>query len=181
MQKEIWLPIKGFENRYLISNRGRVMSLGRVMIAKDGHLRIYKNKILKLTPHKNLGYVSVRLYYEDGKTYEHISVHRLVATHFIPNPNDLPVVNHIDTVRDNNDVGNLEWVTVQENLTHHNCHTKGGLKRRKRVFQYTDNGNFLRAFNSVKDAHEAGYNKNMVRKVCLGIRKRYKGYKWSYK
>ncbi|SFN44956.1 NUMOD4 domain-containing protein [Salegentibacter flavus] len=180
-EQELWVKIKGFENRYMISNRGRILSLGRVMTAKDGFIRNYPDRILKLKPHKNTGYCLARLYHHNGKTYEDFSVHRLVALHFLENSENLPVVNHIDTNRSNNHVDNLEWVTVAENLTHHGCHLRGGEKRKKKVFQYTDIGEFIRAWNSVQEAHDAGYNMNMVRKVCLGYRKRYRGFVWSYK
>lgn len=178
--QESWVKIKGFEHRYMISNKGRVLSIGRVLTAKDGFVRNYPNKFLKLKPHKSNGYCYARLYKDDGKTYEHISVHRLVALHFIENSNNLPVVNHIDTNRSNNNIGNLEWVTVAQNLTHHGCHLRGGEKRKKKVFQYKDNGEFVQAWTSVRDAQEYGFNVNMVRKVCLGYRKRYKGFRWSY-
>lgn len=179
-KEELWQKIKGFEHRYMISSHGRVLSIGRTMIAKDGFQRDYPNRYLKLKPKKNIGYRYARLYKLDGKTYEDFSVHRLVALHFLNNPDYLPVVNHIDTDRGNNHVENLEWVTVAQNLTHNGCHLRGGEKRKKKVFQYTDNGEFLRAWSSVQEAHDAGYNMNMVRKVCLGYRKRYKGFWWSY-
>ena len=100
--QELWVRIKGFEQRYMISNIGRVLSIGRIITAKDGFERNYPNRQLKLKPHKSNGYRYARLYNDDGKTYEHISVHRLVALHFIDNPDNMPVVNHIDTDRSNN-------------------------------------------------------------------------------
>lgn len=180
-EQELWVKIKGFENRYMISDKGRILSLGRIMTARDGFVRHYPNRFLKLKPHKSTGYCRTRLYHDNGTTYEDFSVHRLVALHFLDNPNNLPVVNHINTTRSFNAVENLEWVTVAENLTHHGCHLRGGEKRKKKVFQYTDNGEFLRAWSSVQEAHDYGYNLNMVRKVCLGYRKRYKGFRWMYK
>lgn len=178
--QELWVRIKGFEQRYMISNIGRVLSIGRIITAKDGFQRIYPNRYLKLQPNKGNGYCYARLYKDDGKTYEHISVHRLVALHFMDNPHDLPVVNHIDTNRSNNHIENLEWVTVAENLTHHGCHLRGGEKRKKKVFQYKDNGEFVRAWSCVQATEEHGYNMHMVRKVCLDYRRTYKGYYWSY-
>lgn len=180
-EKELWVMIRGFEGRYMISNKGRVKSLGRTMIARDGFTRNYPDKILKLSPHKTLGYCRARLYHENSNTYENWSAHRLVALHFIDNPENHPVVNHIDTNRSNYHVDNLEWTTIAKNLTHKGCHLKAGEKRKKKVFQYTNDGEFVQAWNSVQDAHGAGFNKNLVRKVCLRIRKRYKGFLWSYK
>lgn len=177
---ELWVPVQGFESRYMISNKGRIISLGRDMVAKDGYLRQYPDKMLKLNPKKSNGYVYARLYYSDGKNYNHISVHRLVAKHYIPNPNNHPVVNHIDISRSNNDVENLEWTTVSGNVTHKKSHIRAGAKRRKNVYQYTADMEFIYLWPSVDEAHKEGFNKNLVRKVCLGIRKRYKGFIWAY-
>lgn len=164
----------------IYSNKGRVKSLGRTMIAKDGSTKNYPDKYLKLEPHKNTGYCNARLYHNDGKTYIHVSVHRLVATHFIENPEKLPVVNHIDTNGSNNNLNNLKWASVAKNLTHKGCHLRGGEKRRKKVFQYTDNCDFIRTWSSVQEAHGAGYNMNIVRKACLGYKKRYRGFRSFY-
>jgi len=180
MTKEIWKPITGFENRYLISNWGRVMSLGRILHAKDGSIRHYKNRILSLKPKKNHGYVAVRLYGPECKISKHINVHRLVALHFIPNPEGYPVVNHLDCRKDNNHINNLEWVDISTNLTYKNAHLKAGEKRRKRVFQYTMDGEFIRTWSWAKEAQEVGFYPHSITKVCLGEIPHYKGYLWSY-
>ena len=100
--EEKWLPIKGYEKYYMISNLGRVKSL------RTG-------KILK----KRLtfdGYVKVTLTINyESKDFR---VHRLVAEHFIPNPEGKETVNHIDGNKENNSVDNLEWATRSEQLYH---------------------------------------------------------------
>lgn len=98
--QEEWRPIIGYNNKYEISNKGNVRCLN------------YKNtdEVKTLTPHKtNRGYLRVDLY-SNGKSRHH-SVHRLVAEAFIPNPNNLPQVNHKDENPLNNHVDNLEWCT----------------------------------------------------------------------
>lgn len=99
--EEIWVDIKGYEGLYQVSNQGRVKSLD------------YNNtgevKTLKLNKTGN-GYLQVNL---KGKI---LLVHRLVAESFIPNPDNKPCVDHINTIRDDNRVENLRWVTPKENM-----------------------------------------------------------------
>ena len=87
---EIWKPVVGYEDYYEISSMGRVRSLDRYDNLK--HFR--KGEINTLTKDKN-GYLYVSLW-KDGKQKVH-KVHRLVALHFIPNPNNYPMINHKDT------------------------------------------------------------------------------------
>ena len=102
--KEKWKDIRGFEGFYKISNKGRVKSFH----GKKPIIRKLNNSI---------GY---RVLYLTKKPSirELWSVHRLVAIHFIANPENKPEVNHIDGVRSNNNVNNLEWCTSSENCTH---------------------------------------------------------------
>ena len=100
---EIWKDIPNYEGLYQVSNLGNIKSLFR-----------YK-KILK--PIKNtLGYLKVSLY--KNKKIKVFSIHRLVAETFIPNPNNLPEINHKDGNKGNNNVENLEWCTRQQNILH---------------------------------------------------------------
>jgi hypothetical protein len=106
--KEIWINIKGYENKYQISNYGRIKSL------KNLH-RTYREKILKNLENPQ-GYYFVILYF--GKIQKTKLVSRLVAQAFIPNPENKPQVNHIDGNKKNNYISNLEWVTAFENRNH---------------------------------------------------------------
>lgn len=112
--QEIWKDIKDFEGVYQVSNLGNVKSVGRYISAGVGanHQYQYINeKILRLNGGGK--YVQVVLS-KDGKTYGRL-VHRLVAQAFIPNPNNLPCVNHKDENPKNNCVNNLEWCTYKYN------------------------------------------------------------------
>ena len=101
---EIFKPIiiDGFVTAYEISNKGRVYSK--------------KNRIILKDLESNCGYYRVRLYWNNKSAYK--SIHRLVAIAFIPNPNGLAVVNHIDGNKHNNHVDNLEWCDVSYNMRH---------------------------------------------------------------
>lgn len=103
-EKEIWLPVDGFGDRYFISNYGRV---------KSNTIRSRMRKP-HITPN---GYESHRLYYKTND-YKVFSGHRLVALHFIPNPENLKEVNHKDGNKRNNHVSNLEWCTGSHNQRH---------------------------------------------------------------
>lgn len=109
--EEIWKDIAGYEGLYQVSNLGRVKSLDRtVQYFRNGKLetKIFKSKIMKQN-YTSAGYLMIYLR-KDGKD-KYNAVHRLVAQAFIPNPNNLPCVNHKDEVKDNNSVNNLEWCT----------------------------------------------------------------------
>lgn len=114
MSEEIWKDIKGYEGIYQVSNLGRVKSLPRFHKTKNG----YYSKVKILTPIKNdRGYLLVGLSKEWKK--QKIFVHRLVAEAFIPNPNNLPQVNHINEFeKDNNCVENLEWCSCKYNCNY---------------------------------------------------------------
>lgn len=117
---EIWKPVVGYEGLYEVSNLGRVKSLNYRRTGKEG--------ILSQGKCKN-GYSIVGLYKnEKRKPYY---VHRLVAEAFIPNPENLPEVNHIiDDFehRSDNRVENLEWCTVEYNNTYNDRHKRAGNK-----------------------------------------------------
>ena len=105
---EEWREIEGYEGLYQVSNLGRVKSL-------KNHKGTYREKILKPTSDK-LKYERVALY-KNGKQ-KRFQIHRLVATAFILNPNNLPCVNHIDENPSNNHVSNLEWCTYEYNINY---------------------------------------------------------------
>ena len=108
---EEWRTIKDYEGLYEISNMGRVKSLPKCAFTSNPYFTGYrhtKEKILKGGTTK-LGYKTVTLR-KNGKG-KFIYIHRLVAEAFIPNPNDLPEVNHKDENPANNCVDNLEWCT----------------------------------------------------------------------
>ena len=105
---ESWKDIEGYEGMYQISNEGRVKSLERQK--EDG--RFCRERLLKQTI-SDRGYCRVGL--QKGKKLKVVYVHRLVAEAFIPNPDNLPQVNHKDESKLNNSAQNLEWCTAKDN------------------------------------------------------------------
>jgi len=108
---EVWKNINGYENIYSVSNHGRVKTLGH----NNNKYHPKKEKI-RIPSDRNGGYLGVILC-KEGVT-KMFSSHRLVAEYFIPNPNNLPFVNHKDGNKLNNHYTNLEWCTRSENMKH---------------------------------------------------------------
>lgn len=109
---EKWKDIEGFEGYYQVSTYGRVKSLSRTSIRR-GRTYPQKESILKMQINQ---YPSVMLQKEGNK--RRVNIHRLVAHAFIPNPQNKPMVNHINGIKTDCHVDNLEWVTQRENEDH---------------------------------------------------------------
>lgn len=115
MKKEIWLWAKGYKGYYRISTKGRVRSVSRFVKCRSGALRKLSGRIRLPGPAGN-GYLGVSLS-KKGKIKTEL-LHRLVAVAFVPNPNNLPEVNHKDTNKKNCAADNLEWVSQKGNSEH---------------------------------------------------------------
>ena len=115
--EEIWKDIAGYEGLYQISNKGRVKSLNRLVkdTTRDRVQKI-KGRILKYCDNGK-GYKMV--YLNKNRERKNYYVHRLVAETFIPNPKQLPEVNHKDLNKANNKISNLEWITELDNKRHY--------------------------------------------------------------
>ena len=110
--REEWRPVIGYEGLYEVSNMGRVKSLKRTVWDNRGYYRTVPERILKPVD-KGMGYLYVLLW-KDGKG-KNCRINRLVAIAFIPNPYNLPEVNHIDQNKENNCVSNLEFCSSKYN------------------------------------------------------------------
>lgn len=123
MTQEIWKDIPGYKGLYQISNFGRVKSLKR--LAAKVHKQLVPERVLKpvLTYY---GYYQCTLAISNaGIRDKTLKIHRLVALAFIPNPENKPEVNHINGIKTDNRIKNLEWCTIKENHIHAKNH---GLK-----------------------------------------------------
>ena len=163
--KEIWKDVKDYEGLYQVSSIGRVKSLPREYTDSMGRAVKKKERILSLRISSQTGYPTLNLF-KNGKR-ETVSVHRLVAEAFIPNPQNLPCINHKDETRDNNIVENLEWCSYRYNNTYGSASEKrsaSALKYwdthqrepyyvpAKHVIQYSLKGEAIREFISIGEA-----------------------------
>lgn len=192
MTEEIWKDIKGYEN-YQVSNMGRVRSLLR-------YKKILKNKI------RNNGYHEVCLYKDKTQCYK--LVHRLVAEAFIPNPENKPCVDHINTIKDDNRVWinddgsvnyektNLRWCTTKEN-----CNNPKSLEKMsknaskpmlgklginhpnsKQIIQLDLDNNLIKKWDCIADAEREFGNHRRIQEVLCKTSRRKTAYdsKWEY-
>lgn len=118
MLEEIWADVKGYEGLYQVSTLGQVRSLDRIYeyqsSAGRNYTRLIKGRVLKQTCY--LKYMGVGLAVKG--VIKNCLVHRLVAEAFIPNPDNLPQVNHKDEDPSNNCVDNLEWCSASYNVNY---------------------------------------------------------------
>lgn len=180
--KEEWRAVSGYKGLYEVSNCGRVRSLPREVNTKGGKKRFAPGYILKPFESK-WGYYLVGLSIGQKKTT--CSIHRIVASAFIPNPDNLPCVNHKDENRKNNHVNNLEWCTYSYNALYGKAIEKkrnAGCFREKKVEQLDYDGNVLNEYVSLHDAgRKSGVDYRCIWEVCKGKRPTAGGYKWRYK
>ena len=153
LENEIWKGIKEYDFYYSISNLGRVKSLKRVVTHKRCKLSVNEKIITNCI--STFGYPFVRMTI-NNKT-KNFKIHRLIAQAFIPNPENKPQVNHINGIKTDNRVENLEWCTHSENMRH-------ALDTKLRVMK---NGTGI-------------YNSKLTDKIVLTAKERYKNEKISY-
>lgn len=185
---EEWRNIKGYGDVYLVSNYGRVKTISKKRVSGKGFLKEYKEKILKYG--NRGGYLGITLCFE-GKA-KILLVSRLVAEAFIPNDENKPEIDHINTIRHDNRVCNLRWVTRKEN-----ANNPLSLKNKKNnyvppmkgrfgkdnpesipIIGVSISGNGVLLFDSISDAARSGFNLGHVAECVRGERNYHKGYRW---
>ena len=170
-----WYDIKGYEGLYQINKKGEIKSLKKKHRTYDTILKPKKTKD---------GYYEVTLY-KNGKP-EYLRVHRLVAINFIEKIEGKDVINHKDGNKINNNVNNLEWVTIQENKDHairtglENFNGKNNPKA-KSIIQYDKKGNYIAKYETLRDAMKiTKINETNISMVCNKRRKTAGGYVWKF-
>lgn len=201
MEMEIWKPVVGYEGLYEVSSLGRVKSLPKVQEGLFGldRRKVSEERIIRGAKNRH-GYRKVSLR-RDGRTYQ-VSVHRLVATAFLPNIANYPCVNHKDENPSNNRAENLEWCTYKYNVNYGKCQEKikesknrnhsdlvGLIKKIGRGYSNSpknvailgEDGHILRVFFSVHEAADVlGLQRSSVRSVCQGRLRQTGGYKFKF-
>lgn len=161
---EMWKDIPGFEGAYQVSNMGRVKSLTRKV------WNYTKPGIILRPGAKENGYLHVGLSY-GGKREKHAHVHRLVAQVFIPNPNNLPEVNHKNLNKADNRVENLEWCTSKYNKAHfrNSPYAKNADKKKGRTLVNKSIQYILDHKEAVCSTYDSGYTiKEVSEMVGIG-------------
>ena len=176
--EEIWKDIVGFEGKYMVSNLGKVKSCDWQLIHKSGKTYLREGRILKRTINHN-GYLRVGIV--KNKKQEWFFVHRLVWEAFNgPIPEGMQV-NHINEIKTDNRLENLNLMTPKENSAYGTGRKRSDKKRKKPVTQILPDGTEFFTFFSVADAEiETGIPNPNITKCCKGIRKTAGGYMWKY-
>ena len=187
LENEEWRDCIGWEGYYMVSSYGRVVSLYRKPLRKDGTSYSVKPRLMRPNISKHNGILYCYVCFRKNCEAFHIGIHRLVAQSFIPNPNDYTDVDHIDRNGTNNKVENLRWCTRSMNM--HNeltriVHQKAMQGRRlptlhKPVVMLKD-GVVVRTYECMSDAAKDGYRIPVIIRVCKGLGHTHKGYKWMY-
>ncbi len=179
MIEKQWKFIPGFRNRYLVSNYGEVYSIVKNKLMEPQHF-LYG-------PKRKYLYVTLTIS-GDKKKFKK-QVHRLVAEAFIPNPNNLPQINHIDENQENNAIWNLEWCDSKYNNNYgtrneriRNTHNlRKTIRMEKPVIQISMDGKWLKKYRSATDAEkQTGICHAGISSVARGKCKAFGGYKWQF-
>lgn len=186
--KEEWRPVVGFEGLYEVSNLGRVKSVQRIAYGSY-RKRVVPERIMALHYARG-GYLRTSLH-KDGEMRT-FAIHRLVAEAFIPNPENLPQVNHKNEVKDDNRASNLEWCSLD-----YNVHYGTGIERRSKtqvngpcavpVLQIDPSTmEIIKEWPSMAEAERNGFSHGCVSNCCKNRYLRegnnvYHGFIWRYK
>lgn len=184
---EEWRPVPCYEGMYEVSNYGRVHSLDRVVPFQKGGYKHIKGKVMRCVVN-GYGYYVVTLF-KESKGY-FVGVHILIGRAFIPNPKNLPQINHKDENKKNNHISNLEWCTCQYNNSYGTKIERIKLAQRNDprkscpVMQYSYDNVFIKEYPSAIEAErQTGINAGSILAVCQQEKHCFSagGFKWKAK
>ena len=175
--QEEWRPVVGYAGLYDASNFGRVRSLGHW--TKNWRSNCFKKGRILKPGKKEDGYLYVILC-KDGKI-KYFSVHRLVYETFNGTIPDGMEVNHINEIKTDNSVWNLNLMTRKENINYGNRNQKVKEKLSQAVLQLTLDDELIKEWPSIAEAGRNGFSQGDVYRCCIGKLKTHKGFKWVKK
>ena len=180
MENEVWKACIGFSEKYEVSNFGRIRSYS----VKNGAAKRTSTPLIIKGWKNTHGYQKVNI------NRKSVSVHRLVAFAFIPNPENKRTVNHKNGIKTDNRIENLEWATMAENLIHASetglrdimkTLVRGNHPSAKKLVQMDMTGNVLFVWDCLKDAAiSMGFNPGCLYNILCEGRSDYKNFKWKY-
>ena len=165
---EIWKDIEGYEGLYQVSDQGRIKSLPR---------KGTSGKIL--LPQKDKDGYCILILFKNGK-HKNQKIHRLVAQAFIPNPDSLSEVNHINEDKTDNRACNLNWMSHKENANWGTKIKRTVEKKSKPVKQIRLDGEVVAIWPSATEAGKNGFIQTKITACCRGREKTHFGYRWTY-
>lgn len=173
---EVWKDIEGYEGSYQVSSYGRVRSLDRI----DDNNHPLKGQIIKQHL-SNRGYYRVFLYKK--QKMKAFSVHRLVASAFIPNPENKACIDHISCNKEDNSVSNLRWCSHSENMCNsitYEQNLKAHESKKIPVMCCDEEGNVIKIYPSISSVKEDGHSQGIVSQCCRGQKLRHHKMLWYY-
>lgn len=170
VESEVWKPVVGYEGLYEVSNIGRVRSIN---FRNSGKAKV-------MSPSFNTwGYLIVDLR-KNNKRHSY-TVHRLVALAFIPNPDNLPEINHKNEIKYDNTVENLEWCTRKYNINYGTGIKRRSIKIGKPIVQLDNNGNVVKKWESgLVASRYYQIDRSGIYNCLHGKQKTCKGFVWKY-
>ena len=182
LEGEIWKDVVGYEGYYIVSNLGRIISLSRPIF--NGKAYFSSSPSLLRQYISSTGYKIVTLMKNGtGRKYR---VHRLVAIAFIPNPENKPFIDHINTIRTDNRMENIRWATLHENNSNPITRQKNSDSNKgrsvwnsRKIIQLKD-GKLIRICESSRQFMQYGFSQGAIIQCCLGRRKHHKGFNFMY-
>ena len=179
---EVWKTIADYPE-YEVSNQGRIRSKDRVFYDGLGRKYNKKGQLIKIEKQigKRDGYTQLMVGIWSGKKMHRLIVARLVAKAFIPNPYNLPQVNHIDENSENNRVENLEWCSAGYNMNYRSSPKRRAQSKSREVKVCDIFGNLIKVCNSAVEASiEFSVSRSSISQCCNGIKKSAKGYIFNF-